>query len=212
MLERQKAFAKYLLNMGFNVHSSALIDRETFCNSPFHQEVESVYRSLGGILDEYPVNIGEFDIISSDFFIEFDEEHHFNRYRAKTLESPIYDEYDHFPVYDYLDYCEDFEDNVGKGGKFWTTDGSEKQFGKSSQPKDLNGHGPARWKQRAFYDFLKDVYSLIVNKPVYRFSIYEEVAYSDIHNILKSGNNEKELLEYVSNRINRNFQKKINEV
>ena len=52
-------------------------------------------------------------------------------------------------------------------------------------PGDINEIGSARWKQRAFYDYLKDVYRLIENKPVCRFSIYEIVNNNSINTILK---------------------------
>ena len=42
-------------------------------------------------------------------------------------------------------------------------------------PRVFDGNGSSRWKQRAFYDFLKDVASLVEGKPLIRISIYETV-------------------------------------
>lgn len=48
-----------------------------------------------------------------------------------------------------------------------------------------------RWRQRAFNDFLKDVNSVIRNKPVIRVSIYDEYDGETIGSILNRRDRKK---------------------
>jgi len=52
------------------------------------------------------------------------------------------------------------------------------QFGNAGERGVLKGRGAPRWKQRAFYDFLKDVSGLIIGTQYVRVSIYDTVKYS----------------------------------
>lgn len=54
-----------------------------------------------------------------------------------------------------------------------------------------SGNGPSRWKQRAFYDYLKDLYSVIENIPVIRLSIYDQVHYSTLNQLIENGDSIK---------------------
>jgi hypothetical protein len=51
----------------------------------------------------------------------------------------------------------------------------EAQFGEASQSKDLRGNGSPRWKQRAFYDFVKDLSPLLIHVPVVRVAVWDTV-------------------------------------
>ncbi|MBI9037707.1 MAG: hypothetical protein JEY97_06195 [Bacteroidales bacterium] len=141
-------------------------------------ELIKVYQSLGGILKVVPVRFGSWDIITESFIIELDEEQHFNRYRKITLGSSIYEDYKHFDVEKYKEYCEKKESvclkKAGYGG-YWKNNSTEKQFGLAAEKGDFSGNGSPRWKQRAFYDFCRDFYSIVCDIPVYRFSIYDEI-------------------------------------
>lgn len=150
----------------------------------FSDEIYNVYKNLGGILDEAPVNIGDWDIDLKSCIIEFDEENHFNRYRLITLNSKIYDNYINFNVDEYKNYCKNYEKNCRTDGGYWRNDSSDRQFGISSPEGDFNGNGSSRWKQRAYYDFLKDIYSLITQTPVIRISIYDKFKYSTIGQLI----------------------------
>jgi hypothetical protein len=181
MASRQKRLAKVLFENQFGVYYPFMIDKGTLINNnPYHELITNVYKSLGGIQNMYPLNFGDFDISIENCFIELDEEHHFNRYRRLTLDAPIYKNLKYFPVELYNDYCVKFENKVGKTGSFWSTPSSDKQFGPSRIDNEFPGNGPTRWKQRAFYDFLKDIISILQPKPVYRFSIYESLGYEKI--------------------------------
>jgi hypothetical protein len=141
-------------------------------------EVMRVYRSLGGILNEIPFRFGGWDIVAPNFIIELDEEQHFNRYRKQTLGSAIYKNWKLFDVANYLTYCEKFENiclkKASRGG-YWTNNSTEGQFGAAGANGDFSGAGSPRWKQRAFYDFCRDIYGMANQIKVYRLSIYDEV-------------------------------------
>lgn len=68
---------------------------------------------------------------------------------------------------------------------------SEKFFLKSNDYGVLEGNGSSRWRQRAFNDFLKDVNSVIRNKPVIRVSIYDEYDGETIGSILNRRDRKK---------------------
>jgi hypothetical protein len=141
-------------------------------------EVMRVYRSLGGILNEIPFRFGGWDIVAPNFIIELDEEQHFNRYRKQTLESAIYKSWKLFDVANYRTYCDKFENiclkKAARGG-YWTNNSTEGQFGAAGANGDFSGVGSPRWKQRAFYDFCRDIYGMANQIQVYRLSIYDEV-------------------------------------
>lgn len=141
-------------------------------------EVERVYKNLGGVLKEVPLRFGNWDIILKDFIIELDEEQHFNRYRAMTLDSFIYHVAKGTDCIDYKNYCKVHESEcLSKAcwGKDWSTSSTEKQFGQSSTKGDFNKAGSSRWKQRAFYDYLKDVFAVTYAIKLVRISVYDNV-------------------------------------
>lgn len=172
-----------------------------FKEANFHSVIADMYRALGGKQDEVPLNIGKYDIDLEDFIIEFDEENHFNRYRLKTLSSPIYKDWKNFKVADYQQYCTKHEDKCRTYGKFWYTNSSDKQYGISSSNGVLDDIGSSRWKQRAFYDFVKDVYSIAINIPIIRISIYDIYHAQTILSLIQQ-EREIELVQYIENRVN----------
>ncbi|MBE0637038.1 MAG: hypothetical protein IH598_00790 [Bacteroidales bacterium] len=143
-----------------------------------HEELMRVYRSLGGILSEIPFRFGGWDIVTPHFVIELDEEQHFNRYRKQTLDSAIYKDLKMFNVASYRIFCDKFENiclkKAARGG-YWANSSTEGQFGTAGPNGELTGKGSPRWKQRAFYDFCRDIYGMATQIPVYRLSIYDEV-------------------------------------
>ncbi len=200
MAKRQDKLASILAEYGKDICLPP--QKKIFYESKYNDLIHKTYKKLGGILDEYPVNFGNFDIELDTCYIELDEEQHFTRYRKTTLESDFYKKYNCFPVECYSRLCENKEDNARTYGNFWTNKSCEKQFGKSSDNGNFLGNGSARWKQRAFYDFLKDIYGLINNKPVYRFSIYEVVANNHTVNAMLTNDRlNEELFNFVSKRI-----------
>jgi len=162
--------------------------------------VTDIYQSLGGQYDKPPLNYGPWDIPTSDFIIELDEERHFNRYRMETLSSDFYTTHNPFPLSNYREYCKGMEQHclsAAKWGKNWKNDSTEKMFPQSNADGDLSGNGSSRWRQRAFYDFLKDITSGAKGIPVIRVSIYDRFRHNTINEILK-----KKDLRMISDFIN----------
>ena len=125
-------------------------------------QVVAAYRALGGTEPVRPPRPGAWDLaFEGGLVVELDEELHFNRYRAKTLEPPWSAD---LPWYeDYQGFCRHYETkclDAGKWGKRWTTPSCESMFGPPGDVGELEGPGAPRWKQRALYDAMKDITAL----------------------------------------------------
>lgn len=143
--------------------------------------IQQVFSDLGGRDGEIDFR-GKWDIVGDQYIIELDEELHFNQYRLLTLNSPFYlcKEFHSFPLELYKGFCHDYSErcrNAGSFGRKWSTDHSAVMFGNPAIPGDFSGNGSPRWKQRAFYDFVKDMSRLATNIPVVRLSIYDKIQY-----------------------------------
>jgi len=146
--------------------------------SHFSHEVQDVYRQLGGIRPSFPLNLGCWDMEFEGIAIELDECLHFNRYRAITLASIAYTQLSRFPLSNYQRYCSHYEDECLRGGGYggkWSNPSCVAQFGAASPPKDLTQNGSPRWRQRAFYDFVKDLSPLIIGVTVIRVAVWDTV-------------------------------------
>lgn len=73
MGKRQNVLANILHQNNVTLCPPVIVNKEIFYSSEFDKEIKSVYKSLGGLLNEYPVNFGNFDIVTSNCFIELDE-------------------------------------------------------------------------------------------------------------------------------------------
>jgi hypothetical protein len=142
-----------------------------------HDELLSIYRQLGGLLALPAWRPGTWDLVfDGGLVVELDEELHFNRYRAMTLDAswgsdlPWTDEY--------RAYCAEFEGRclaAGCWGKRWTNDSSARMF-TGGPAGDLAAGGAPRWKQRALYDALKDTTAVAgVGLSLARLSIFDKV-------------------------------------
>jgi hypothetical protein len=79
-------------------------------------------------------------------------------------------------------FCLEHEDTClknGSYGKKWSSPSAEAQFGHASQPKDLSGNGSPRWKQRAFYDFVKDLSPVLIRVKVVRVAVWDVLVDAD---------------------------------
>ena len=178
-----------------------------FYSSDYNSEIDKIYMSLGGQFAKYPTDYRGFDLQCRDFIVELDEERHFNRYRHITLKSDFYNTYDYFNVEEYKTLCKNREKEclaAASWGGNWKTDSSEKQFGKSNIEGCLDGSGSSRWKQRAFYDFLRDVSSYLFKIPVIRISIWEKTDNHLIFDDLLRCNNVMLIKEFITGRV-KNF-------
>lgn len=129
-------------------------------------ELLALYRTLGGLQETPKLLPGGWDLVfADDFVVELDEELHFNRYRATTLEASWAAEAPWTEAY--RSHCGDHEGRClrsGAWGRRWTNASSAQMF--SGGPEgDLTGDGAPRWKQRAIYDVLKDAVVLLPAAP-----------------------------------------------
>ncbi len=147
-------------------------------DSEYAVKVLRIYKIIGGTQDEFPLNIKGWDIEVDGIGLELDEHLHFNRYRLQTLRSSIYADLPAFPKDVYVEYCEAHEQDCLSSGSYggkWSNESCEKQFGPPGEYGDLTGMGAPRWKQRAFYDFVKDITPLLIGIPCVRISIWDTV-------------------------------------
>jgi hypothetical protein len=170
------------------------------------EQVTLCYRKLGGRLNVPPLQFGPWDICTSSFIIELDEERHFNRYRLNTLDDQFYKKsFPYFNVVNYRTYCLNNEPlclrAAGWGGN-WKNKSTERQFLSANVEGSLLGNGSSRWRQRAYYDYVKDVVASIVGVPLFRFSIYEQVDNLTLGDHLESRLiNQDLVMNFVSKRV-----------
>ena len=184
---RKESILKQVVLQEYGEKKHLKLTRSQFLlSSEFYSEVESMYKELGGILGEPPLTFGSWDISTPEFILELDEENHFNRYRLQTLNSNIYQMINGSRLDEYMRFCTLYESGCCKHGGFWKNNSSEKLFVKSDDNGCLYGVGSSRWRQRAFYDFLRDVTGLIKEIPVIRLSIYQTFKGRKVYDIIES--------------------------
>ena len=181
MGKRQDVLKNILQQAGYTIANGRLPspNKEILEASVVAGEVWRIYRDLGGVSSEIlPLNLGKWDIEVDGIAVELDEDLHFNRYRSLTLQSPLYDKLPHFPLEQFRNYCKHYESacvRAGSYGRKWTNNSCEKQYGKAETAGKLTGNGAPRWKQRAFYDFVKDMTPFLLNISVVRISIWDSL-------------------------------------
>jgi hypothetical protein len=201
MGKRQNQISLMILSKYKSLKHLKLSENELLC-SGLYKEVFDVYYALGGTLPKVPINYGPWDFSCNDFIIEIDEERHFNRYRLLTLKSKLYENYPFFSIHNYRIYCSMYENAClicANWGKNWKNNSTEKMFVPSDNPGHLEENGSSRWKQRAFYDFLKDVTAKIRNIPVFRLSIYDTYEGYSFNELLDQ-NNDKVLFDCIDEK------------
>jgi hypothetical protein len=193
MPKREEAFSNCLVDrFGCGYFSKPSI--KDFLDSNIHQEIERVYRLLNGQQAIYPAGFNGYDIMLKNFIVELDEEQYFNRYRLLTLDSFIYNNNISFSSNYYKSICKKHESDCfikDHYRKYWKTDSSDKQFGKSAPEGILAGDGSSRWRQRAFYDFLRDAGQFMGNYKLIRISVHQVIDSNSVGVILG-----KELTQY----------------
>ena len=179
MGQMQTNLEALLRDQGRLVHKElAYPRRRDFCDAELMRQATEMYFKLGGALNEFELNIRSWDMEFEGVAIELDEYLHFNRYRLLTLGSPLYQAMPAFPLKKYTAYCNDHEGaclSAGSYGGKWSSKSTEKQFGPAGVQKDLSGNGAPRWKQRAFYDFIKDLSPQLVGVKVARVAVWDRV-------------------------------------
>lgn len=141
-------------------------------------EVSRIWKKLGGQGEDHPLEFGGWDLLFAGLIVELDEEQHFNRYRNTTLGSFLYHIFNGCDITDYTKYCVIHEPDClrkSSWGKYWTSPSSEKYFGHPGFNGNLTENGSPRWKQRAFYDYLRDVFAISYQIRLVRVSIYDKL-------------------------------------
>lgn len=179
--------------------------KKEFDNSKIADDIFKMYKNLGGALDEFPSRFRGWDVEIRNHVIMLDDERHFNRYRLQTFDSELYSKIK-FPLDDYKTYCNTYEKvclRAATWSEKWTSFAAEEQFGESGPEGDLSGKGAAKWKQRAYYDFVRDITQLITDYKVIRVSIWDKIGDGTVDDLL-SGRREDlavELIELVKSRM-----------
>lgn len=140
------------------------------------ETVRLVYARLGGAHEQPRIAPGPWDVQLDGVAIELDEENHFNRYRLATLGAHAYERITQVDRSEYRLWCASEESACLTYGRYWTNDSCEREFGPPGRHGDLSGLGSPRWKQRAFYDFIKDLAPECLALSVARLSIYEDLS------------------------------------
>jgi hypothetical protein len=136
-----------------------------------------LYRLLGVVQEQPIFRPGDWDLpFAGPLLVELDEELHFNRYRCATLDTsweadlPWTDEYRRYCV-EHERECLDAAD----WGKRWVNESTARMFS-GGPPRELDGDGAPRWKQRALYDALKDTLPLVGCGRLARIATYDDVS------------------------------------
>lgn len=150
-------------------------------------ELLRVYRSLGGTLDFPVLAPGDWDFAFADgFLVELDEDLHFNRYRALTLDVPWSPEVPWTRAY--RQHCLVGEDMCWKAGRLggkWTSASTVGMFGAGGEPGELASGGSPRWKQRALYDAIKDAFAVHTGQHrLARLSIHDVITGISVNDLL----------------------------
>jgi hypothetical protein len=150
------------------------------------EALQALYLRLGGDVDRFGLaRPGGWDLAFDDgLLVELDEQQHFNRYRATTLSAPWASA---LPwANDYLLMCRNREADClrhGTGQARWTNDSAERFFGPAGSRGDLEGIGSPRWRQRAFYDSVKDS---LPSRRFSRVSVHDEIEGRSLESILRA--------------------------
>jgi hypothetical protein len=175
---QQRVLEAVLLGAGWRTRTVPRPSAESLHAIGLSAEVTAIYQRLGGGGAAARVAPGGWDISTDPFVVELDEERHFNRFRRATLDSAVYDSNPIFDTDDYRRFCDDHEADclrTAKHGGYWATPVSDREFGGSGPLGVIDGLGPSRWRQRAFYDFVKDAWSFATRLSLLRLAVWEMV-------------------------------------
>ena len=176
--ERETNLGKYLRSGFEGIDKKCILPtHDDIINSSHYVELFQLYNGLGGITPHIPFGIksNHIDFYINGNILELDEENHFTRYRLLSLEMPIYINSNILSKENYKKYCLKNESRAQQHAGYWTNDSCEKMFGKAALNGSFSQNGSPRWKQRAFYDTLKDYFSLVSDIKVKRISIYDNI-------------------------------------
>ncbi|MDN4161078.1 DUF7255 family protein [Nocardioides abyssi] len=160
---RVRALASRLVDGGWTQVAPPRLPRLADLPDDQRDRIRWLYDLLDGHPDHFDrIRPGGWDLAFDTpdglLLVELDEEQHFNRYRALTLEATNDLGLRWTPAYQ--SYCREHEARLLPGwgsGQRWTNPSAARFFGEPDAPGDFTGVGAPRWRQRAFYDAVKDV-------------------------------------------------------
>ncbi|MHA7678587.1 DUF7255 family protein [Cupriavidus sp. PET2-C1] len=124
MGKMQSTFEELLGGIGAVEHKKLPFPRlQDVARTGYEDLINSVYKSLGGVLMSAELNLRSWDLEFEGIAVELDEHLHFNRYRAITLGATAYANLPVFPLDAYRRYCAEFENDclrVGAYGGKWS--------------------------------------------------------------------------------------------
>lgn len=154
----------------------------TLKKEPVAEWVEEVYEKLEGRGNcwglHFPLDRG---LETEELRLSLDGPLHFNRYRAASLQSSLYQQQQPAWLENYRRYCRSAERECLKAGSrqgVWSSPEAEKHFGRAREAGDFSGPGAPGWKLQAFRDFVADVYLLAVGQQKQKFkriSLFERL-------------------------------------
>ncbi|NYI99953.1 hypothetical protein HNR19_000652 [Nocardioides thalensis] len=173
---RVRALAALLTGAGWEQGTPPRLPRLADLPTATQSRIRTFYDVLGGNVEHFDrIRPGGWDLAFQTpdglLLVELDEEQHFNRYRAETLTAA--NDLDLPWATNYLTYCEQHEARLLPGwgtGQRWTNPSAARFFGDPSRPGDFTGNGAPRWRQRAFYDSVKDV---LDDRRLARISVHD---------------------------------------
>ena len=147
-----------------------------------------IFQELGGVpAHQAALAPRGWDMQADQLLIEFDEDLHFNRYRALSLAAPW--ALDLLWSTMYSEYSTGMEGMCRKSGRHggkWASPSSSRMFGGSDENGVLGPLGPSRWKQRALYDAIKDAYALYSPEvSLARVSIHDQIGGMNVTQAMK---------------------------
>lgn len=175
---RASALVRLLSECGWEQVAPPPLPRFADLSTGVQALIRHTYDLLGGAPEQFDrIRPGGYDLAFTTpdgmLLVELDEEQHFNRYRALTLPAAGRLGLPWVPAY--LDYCARHEARLLPGwgtGRRWTNPSAARFFGEPSPPGDFTGNGAPRWRQRAFYDSVKDA---LPRRTLSRVSVYDTV-------------------------------------
>ncbi len=121
----------------------------------------------------------KFDFKIGRFFILWDEEIHFNRYRLITLRSSLYTDFNFIFSEGLKRLCRTYEKEALKSGmnsRVWAGPPIARNvFGEASEPGDFSGNGAIGWKLLAYNDAQLDLQTRIHGYKLIRLSPFETI-------------------------------------
>lgn len=183
--DRERELGELLAKIGYRPAVSPAV-RLSSLPATERAWVLELYHDLGGIQESPALAPRGWDHPLVGLIVELDEEQHFTRYRARTLQ-PTWTR--HLPwTTAYTEYSRLHESVAlarNASGGFWTSVSSEAQFGASAAPRVLTGTGSSRWKQRALYDAMRDAAAACGQVNLARLSVYDRVGGRTLGNVLR---------------------------